>query len=254
MALIRSPYQGVWNIIRFNWHYFVLTSAGLCLICLGALFFAPPWPILILVASFGVFLSMLLSLIISHFIYDRSSLYELQWFSQVVVRTSPQILNLHAGFDEITDKIIDRCPDAGVTIADFYNSEAHPEVSIKRARRAYPPHPSTIQVQTHQLPFYDKQFDYCCIFLAAHEIRNDLERTQFFREINRVTQNNGSIMVTEHLRDWPNFFAYTVGYLHFHSHSTWLDAFIQADLFLEQEIKITPFISTFILKKNGTSS
>ena len=29
MATLRKPFQGVWNIVRFNWHFYVLSLGGL---------------------------------------------------------------------------------------------------------------------------------------------------------------------------------------------------------------------------------
>jgi hypothetical protein len=39
MAQLRTPFQGVWNVIRFNWHfYFLSTALLLLLICLKSYF------------------------------------------------------------------------------------------------------------------------------------------------------------------------------------------------------------------------
>ncbi|MFO0359283.1 MAG: methyltransferase, partial [Flavobacteriales bacterium] len=82
---------------------------------------------------------------------------------------------------------------------------------------------------------------------------NTDERIVFFKELARVTNEDGRIIVTEHLRDLNNFLAYNIGSFHFLSKGNWLDIFERAGISLEKEIKITPFISTFILKKNGNT-
>lgn len=120
-----------------------------------------------------------------------------------------------------------------MTICDFYHPDRHTEISIKRARQVYPPNPETISVNTDKLSFSENTFDKSFAILSAHEIRNQNERVQFFKELNRVT--NGQIFVTEHLRDFNNFIAYTVGVFHFHSRQSWLQTFIQADLTVTQE-------------------
>jgi hypothetical protein len=51
------------------------------------------------------------------------------------------------------------------------------------------------------------------------------------------------------LRDLPNFMAYNIGYFHFLSKASWLDTFEKTQLTLKTELKITPFISTFLLEK-----
>lgn len=91
------------------------------------------------------------------------------------------------------------------------------------------------------------------MILSAHEIRNEIERIELFKELNRVIKLNGQIYVTEHLRDFPNFLAYNIGFFHFHTKSSWLKTFNDANLKIRQEIKLTPFISTFILYKNGNT-
>jgi ubiquinone/menaquinone biosynthesis C-methylase UbiE len=90
--------------------------------------------------------------------------------------------------------------------------------------------------------------------LSAHEIRNDEERNSFFKELRRALTATGQIIVTEHLRDTANLLAYNIGFFHFHSKKTWLNTFHSAGLSVASEIKITPFITTFILDKNGTAS
>ena len=91
------------------------------------------------------------------------------------------------------------------------------------------------------------------LIFAAHEIRNEEERSLFFKELARILKPGGNIVVTEHLKDLPNFMAYNIGFLHFHSKRSWLTTFKSADLILKKETKQTPFISTFILCKNGNS-
>ena len=93
--------------------------------------------------------------------------------------------------------------------------------------------------------------DKILLILAAHEIRNGNERIAFFKELNRIIKPTGQIYVTEHLRDTANFIAYNIGFFHFYSKKSWLDTFAKANLAISQEIKQTPFISTFILVKNG---
>ena len=84
--------------------------------------------------------------------------------------------------------------------------------------------------------------------VSAHEIRDENERVVFFEELKRSLKVNGKIVVTEHLRDVPNFLAYTIGFFHFHSKSSWMRTFRRANLKVLQEAKITPFLTTFVLQ------
>jgi ubiquinone/menaquinone biosynthesis C-methylase UbiE len=167
-------------------------------------------------------------------------------------KSSLTIININAGFDETSTSIQSRFSNARLIVFDFYDPKKHTEVSIKRARQAYPPYPNTISITTTEIPLENKSADAVLLILSAHEIRNEKERTIFLKELNRILKQNGSIYVMEHLRDIPNFLVYNIGFFHFHSRSTWLRSFSQADLTVQKEIKTTPFITTFALHKNGT--
>lgn len=250
MGIKRKPFQGVINIIRFNWHLYFIT----CIILILIIILNQKLPEIIQPFIYGivffVMISITISLIASFYIYDISELYQLKWLKNV---DNKSILNINAGFDEISAIIKNKHPNCQLTICDFYNPIKHTELSIKRARNVYPPVENTICVQTDNLPFSDKSFDFTLAILSAHEIREERERNIFFKEINRVTNTNGLIFVTEHLRDLNNFIVYTIGFFHFHSKSNWMRTFKKANLKLKQEIKTTPFITTFILEKNGNT-
>jgi len=248
MAIKRKSFQGVWNIIRFNWHFYVIASLALITYILSEPYLSIPLQIIGFWLSILAALTTLVSLLVSYYVYDLSDLYELNWLPN---SNNQPVLNINAGFDETSEIIKAKSPKAGLAICDFYDAHQHTEVSIKRARKAYPPHPDTHQVSTTKLPFSDDSFTYSLAILSAHEIRDEHERVAFFKELKRTTQSNGQIFVTEHLRDFSNFLAYTVGFLHFHSRATWLDTFKEAGLKVKQEIKTTPFITTFILEPNG---
>jgi type IV secretory pathway VirB4 component len=88
-------------------------------------------------------------------------------------------------------------------------------------------------------------------FLSVHEIRDQQERILFFQELERILTDHGKITVTEHLRDFPNFLAFNIGFFHFISRNSWIKVFEKANLIILEEIKTTPFITTFTLKKSG---
>lgn len=92
------------------------------------------------------------------------------------------------------------------------------------------------------------------LILAAHEIRQEAERIRFFRELSRILRPTGSVVVVEHLRDEINLLAYTIGFLHFLSKTTWLSTFANAPFPVYRQLKITPFVTAFILRKHGSSA
>lgn len=250
MEIERKPFQGIVNIVRFNRHFYIIALLLLLVVFLCHQLF-PLW--LQSVVSIGALIALLLimgSLSISFFIYDWSGLYKLNWLPDL---NHKKVININAGFDETSAIILKKFKAVDLTICDFYNPQQHTEVSIRRARKAYPPQNGTIVVATNALPFPDNHFDVVSVIFAAHEIRNFQERIHFFKELRRIVKPSGSIYITEHLRDGANLLAYSVGFLHFYSRKSWKRVFEKASLTVESELKSTPFISIFQLKKNGNT-
>ena len=52
--------------------------------------------------------------------------------------------------------------------------------------------------------------------------------------------------MVEHLRDFPNFLAFSIGFTHFFSKKTWKNAFERAGFSSFAENKFTAFMSIFI--------
>lgn len=251
MELRRKPFQGVLNIIRFNWHFYLITGICLTILAICSKEIPEPFRDLVTILSFITVSTVVISLAVSCYIYDFSKLYNFDWLPPANFKTA---LNINAGFDETSTLLKQKYQHINLTICDFYNPIKHTEISLRRARIAYPQLENTLKVSTEKLPFNTHTFDIVYAIFSAHEIRNHEERECFFQELHRITKPNGCIVVTEHLRDRFNFLAYTVGFFHFHSKSTWKKTFIKADLKIEKEIKTTPFITTFKLIKNGSTS
>jgi SAM-dependent methyltransferase len=252
MEKMRKPFQGVGNIIRFNWHFYVLSLSSILFILIIAHYFYEIYKIYFYLFCFLIFISIFVSLCVSYYVYDVSQLYSLNWIDDDNEKIN--IININAGFDETSVLLKEKFPFAELAVLDFYDPTKHTEVSIKRARKAYPPYLNTIQVTTYRLPFADNSADKIFLIFAAHEIRNEEERIAFFKELQRILKPTGQIIVTEHLRDVPNFLAYNIGFLHFYPKRIWHNTFLLANLILQKEQKITSFISTFILTKNGTTA
>lgn len=254
MALVRSPFQGVSNVLRFNWHFYVVAAVGIMILLFSSQYLSKDWIWFSLATSSFILLTTLVSLFVTYYIYDLSKLYEFTWLDETSTNRKIKILNINAGFDETSQIIATKFKDSELHICDFYDPKYHTEISIKRARKAYPPNPKTLKVKTDSLPYPDRAFDAVCVSFAAHEIRDLKERNQFFRELARVTNQDGKIFLTEHLRDTYNFLAYTIGFFHFYSKKSWMSIFNAAKLNLIQEKKTTAFVSTFILAPNATTS
>jgi len=254
MEGIRKPFQGVWNIIRFNWHFYLLSLGISLLLILFSNYISENYSIYITILCLLIIGTTIISLLVSYYVYDLSGLYKMKWLDELNRIENSRIININAGFDETSSLLKNKFPGAALTVLDFYDPAKHTEASIKRARKAYPPFPDTIRINTSDIPLQENSADLIFATLAAHEIINEEERNTFFFEMNRVLKNDGRIIVTEHLRDFPNFLAYTIGFFHFIPKSSWRRTFGKTGLKVSEEIKNTPFITTFILEKHGTAS
>lgn len=250
---IRKPFQGLENIIRFNWHYYAF-SLALVVLVLTIQYYFNSFTVIGSLLVLLIVCSTFISLLASAYIYDFSDLYKFLWLKNLKQGEKEKILNINAGFDETSILLESKFASSELVVADFYDPAKHTEISIKRARKAYPPFPNTQQVSTTHLPIQDNSADKIFTILSAHEIRSDEERVAFFKELQRIVTPSGQVIVTEHLRDTANFLAYNLGFFHFHSKATWLKTFHLSGLNVSKEIKITLFITTFILDKNGTPS
>jgi len=230
---IRKPFQGITNIVRFNWHFYILALVLSLLLI---------WVHIILV--YLILAGTCISLVVSWYIYDRSDLYTLNWLPDI---HPENVINIHAGFDETSALLAARYPKAKLAVFDFYDPKLHTEVSVKRARKAYPPYPGTKNIRTSNIP--SAKADVIFLLFSAHEIRNHKEREVFFTQLKYSLQPHGCIIVAEHLRDPLNFLAYNFGFFHFFSRNIWETTFAAAGLNISAESSITPFIATYTLTK-----
>lgn len=251
---LRKPYQGITNIVRFNWHYYVIAGVLAFSLSFIAAFTPVFYTVLICFISGLVLFGTALSLFVSWYIYDGSDLYALNWLYKLPIDNNTVLANINAGFDETSAIIAHKYPHNKLVVFDFYNPEKHTEVSIERARKAYPPFPGTQTISTTNIPVDDKSVDYAFLIMAAHEIRDKHERITFFKQLHTKLTDMGRVVVVEHQRDLPNFLAFNFGFFHFYSPANWRNTFHKSGFKIESKFKQTPFISTYILAKNGSSS
>lgn len=247
MEIKRKPFQGVLNILSFNRHFYVIGLGVLALIITSCKIFE--WSnllFLLIVASF--LYGLLMPLIISAYVYDFSGYYDFHWLKNCLVSDSStnKILNINAGFDETSFIIKNHFPQSDLKVYDFYNVKKHTEPAIIRARKVSLVYPNTLQIKSNLIPENDKSIDIIFLLSAAHEIRSNDEKIQFLKECHRLCKPNGKVIMVEHLRDFPNFLAFSVGFTHFFSRSTWKNAFKKSGFVTFQETKFTPFMSIFI--------
>lgn len=242
----RKSFQGVLNILSFNRHFYIISFSILVIVVSGYLFMDLPdsafWTIIVLFAY-----GLMMPLIVSAYVYDFSGYYRFNWLEEIIPsnRNIQSIVNINAGFDETSFIINSKFPQAELRVFDFYNAAQHTEVAIKRAREVSLVYPGTQVISSNLIPLDDESVDVVFLLSAVHEIRSNEEKIRFLKECHRVCKPDGQVVMVEHLRDFPNFLAFSIGFTHFFSRAVWKKAFIRAGFSLFNERKFTPFMSVF---------
>jgi SAM-dependent methyltransferase len=238
------------QIVVYNWHFYAaaLLFDSLAVILMVRLHLPVATRLLIcLIAALATFWA-LSSLLVSHYVYDRSRLYRWDWLTHVL--PSPGVwANIHAGLDQTSAPLTQLFPTPRRRILDIYIPSEMSEPSIRRARHQARPAQAAEKANPAALPLVDCECDTIFLIFAAHELRRREARLRFFREMNRALQPGGRVVLVEHLRNWNNFLAYGPGALHFFSRREWLTVSNLADLQVINECGITPFVRCFVLAK-----
>ena len=196
MEKLRKPFQGTWNIIRFNWQFYFIAGLAVVFLFLLRNIWNEPFFYFVIVLIILIIATTFLSLIVSFYIYDLSGLYKLNWLNKLVYRENEKILNIHAGFDETSALLHKKFISSTLTVFDFYDPVKHTEISIKRARKAYPPFPGTVAISTGIIPMEKNSTDKIFLILSAHEIMDADERVVFFKEFLGNSKNAKQTSIT----------------------------------------------------------
>lgn len=247
--------SGAWQIFLYNWHFyaaaFVLDLAAVPLL----MRISPQAGIRIaiyLIATLATFWA-LSSLLVSHYVYDRSQLYQWKWLAALLKNGAGKWANIHAGLDQTSDSLIRLFPSTRRRILDIYLPSEMSEPSIRRARHHAEGATAPEKANPSALPLEDCECDTIFLIFVAHELRRPQARLQFFREIHRALTPGGRVVLVEHLRDWNNVLAYGPGALHFFSERQWHNVCIKAGLYVVDEFRITPFVRCFVFAKRTAS-
>jgi len=246
METTRRKFQGVLNILSFNRHFYVFGLLALAL--LVASYFIFSWPALLYWTVIAAFLyGLIMPLIVSAYVYDFSGYYNFDWIKKYNIESADtkQMININAGFDETSFIIKKIFPGSHLQVFDFYNAAQHTEPAIIRARKVSMVYPGTRQIRSDSIPLQDHSVDVIFLLSAVHEIRSHEEKIRFLQECHRICKPGGTVIMVEHLRDFSNFLAFSVGFTHFFSRKVWQTAFEKAGFSSFAETKFTPFMSVF---------
>jgi len=248
-TLARTPYQGVAQILRFNWPSYVGATVVFAAAMVALPFLHPIWRIALLLAVAPAMFWMVSSLVVSHYVYDRFPLYDLGWISRTLPGAPAKWINIHSGFDETSSLLTELFSESACEVVDIYDPEAMTEHSIEVARKLRQGAIPSVPARYDALAFGDASFDAAFLIFAAHELRRHDQRVKLFREIARILVPGGDIILMEHSRDFWNFVAFGPGFLHFFSQHAWRKAAFEAGLTLQTEFSMTRFVHVYNLRK-----
>ena len=247
----RGPFDGVLQIVRYNWTLYVAALVAIALVVGLILLIRLPalltW-FLLLGAAAAMFW-LVISLAVSYFIYDRSGLYAWEWIPKIG-EAPRHVVNIHAGLDETSATLAGRYAASELSILDIYDPAEMPEASIARARQQSPGTVDAIRADFRRLPLQGASVDLVTLIFSAHELRRPSSREALFTEVRRILKPGGSLLVVEHMRDPWNFIAFGPGAFHFFSRAEWIRVGQVADLKVVSEVKHTPFVRAFVFRQS----
>jgi hypothetical protein len=246
MTRERPRFQGVLWIVRFNWPFYVAAIAVNLVVLVAVRGVPRPLGGLAVVAASLSDLWLVASLVVSHYVYDRSAVARCEWLGGPAAETVRTVATFHAGHDEASVATRRHYPDVGLSVFDFFDPTRNTEASLLRARRLAKGD-GGVPMALDAIPLDSATLDVGYVVFAAHEIRAPADRVTFFRELARVLAPTGQLIVVEHLRDGWNALAYGPGALHFLSRHTWLATFRESTLVVQRESRLTPFVGVFEL-------
>lgn len=247
-----ESYQGVWQIARFNWRQYAAGAACVTIAAVLANRLPLFKPELIGGAAMALFW-MCSSLLVSHYVYDRSGLYDFAWLRQLLPIPAQHWVNIHAGLDETTHRLQGIFPGSHGLVLDIFDAGEMTESSIAEARRLTATSSNaSIRAGFNNLPVASSSCHAVFLLFTAHELRRRPARISLFAEAARIAlPGYGRVILLEHQRDLANFLAFGPGFLHFFSAREWRECASSANLDVEREFAVNPFVRAFVLRRAG---
>src|SRR5687767_678434 len=117
--LKRKRFQGVTNIIRFNWHFYAIAMVAAVLLLTASQFVSPDIKLFVTDSILVGIVLVFLSLSVSFYVYDCSPLYTLDWLGSLPITERSALVNINAGFDETSFLLSRKYPGAELHVFDF---------------------------------------------------------------------------------------------------------------------------------------
>jgi SAM-dependent methyltransferase len=239
--------KGVGRVVAFNWPRYVI---GLAVVLAG--FVVPlPAPLSLPMRSAAALVALLIvvSLVATWWVYDRSPLYTWRWLTDLLPADPTRYAVISSGLDEISPTLRKRFPAGQAALLDLYDPRLTREGSIRRARAMVAASAAARPSRPDALPVPTDSLDAVFVVFAAHELRHPAQRLELFTEIARTLRPGGSLLLVEHCRDAANIAAYGPGAWHFYPRREWLRLGREAALTFVDEATTTPLVRALIFRR-----
>ena len=240
-------------LARYNLPLYIFATISFMLGLAAACFSGFPFGIRMIGAIVGVvaFWYASASFFAFNLMFDRSNLLSGKWLSAFISDTPHHWTQISIFLEETTLPLGKLFPNAESRSFDLFDSKVTTEPAITRARESAAESGATSEsgataVPADALPAADDWSDLTVVMLAAHEIRDHICREKLFGELHRITSSGGTVILIEHLRNFAAFSAFgPIGFLHFYPRKEWIRLAKLANLKLQRELSITPFVHVF---------
>lgn len=238
-------------VILFNKEKIILGLLVALILIQSSTYVAPEISTFFRIFSIAIIINILLSLVASYLLYDRSDLYRPEkLFKDLSFRDADKVIFLHASFDPISrvlDKMID--PDH-LKIYNLYGNRHEDEKSVNVSNRIFPPHPKQVNIDPTQIPDESNSVDYILAITSAHEILTQERRTHFFQEANRILKNDGTLILCEQMQNWINLIFFNIGAFHFVKLDSWQHSIREAGLKIVKKERLTIWGTMLYIQKS----
>lgn len=239
-------------VILFNKEKIIigLLAAGIS-IALG-FFYQSKFSSALLILGSVIVINILLAIIASYVLYDKSDLYNpTKLFKSIKFTKNDKVILLHASFDPVSTEFEKLITPSNLKIYNLYGNRHEDEKSVLISNKTFPPNQKEIQVNPSKIPDESNSIDYLFAITSLHEILSHKKKIQFFNEAKRVLKDDGTLIICEQLRGLTNFLFFNIGAFHFTSLRNWKSAISTAGLIIKRKESITIWGTIFFVKKEN---
>jgi SAM-dependent methyltransferase len=239
--------SGATRILLYNWPIYAVTWGSAVVASVAATRVGGRVAAFVVLGAVVAATWAAISLVVSHYIYDRSALASGSWVTALLPARAERWASIDAGLDaEVSlDGVL---PDACVARLDIYDPAIMSARSVQRARAITARAHAATSCPPTALALGDASCDLIAVIFTAHELRDARSRERLFLEVKRALRSGGRMLLVEHVRDAPNFAAFGPGFMHFLPRAEWLRLARFAGFRVAAEMRITPWVLALALE------